>query len=115
MTLTAVPAPAAGVETAYLDGEAVLYDVRRSRPLLLNPTGSAVWMLIDGESTVTEICETLVEIFGGDPDIVRADVVDLLERFGELGLLEGSACLEDRPSVVAPAMAGGPLPPPPVP
>jgi len=87
--LTEVPTPAGGVQTAYLDGEAVLYDVARRRTMLLNPTASALWLLLDGESTVAEIRDTLVEIFGADPEVVRRDVEAGLTQFAEMGLLDG--------------------------
>lgn len=82
-----VPVPADDVRAEYLDQEAVLYDVRQARPVLLNVSASAVWAALDGVASVTQIAEVLAARFGADVDAVRRDVVAAVSAFAELGLL----------------------------
>ena len=84
-----VPVPLPHVCAAYIDDEAVLYDVARARPVLLNVTASAVWAAIDGERTVAEITSMLAELYGADEPTVRPGVTSTLVSFDELGLLQG--------------------------
>lgn len=110
-----VPVPAPGVQTAYLDGEAVLYDVERHQPLLLNPTGSAAWMLLDGELSVRQLIDELSEIFDVPAEVIAEEVTAVVVRFGELGLLRGIEPLDIRDEHGARIPAGGALGAPPVP
>jgi hypothetical protein len=91
----AVPVPCPGVETAYLDGEAVLYQVATAKPILLNVTASAVWMLLDAETPVAGIARELADVFSADPEAVQRDVAIIVERFGEMGLLAGVEAVGD--------------------
>ena len=81
------PVPAGHVSVSYLDGEAVLYDADRTRPVLLNSTAAAVWAALDGTRTVDEIAAELAVRFGAEPQQVAADVDAAVARFDELGLL----------------------------
>jgi len=85
----AVPVPAAHVCTANLDDQAVLYDLERRRPILLNVSASVVWGALDGVHTVAEVASALAERFGVDTAVVLRDVEATIVRFGELGLLRG--------------------------
>lgn len=86
-----VPAHAPHVEVASLDAEAVLYDVRAARPVLLNTTAAAVWGAIDGVRTVSEIAADLAVQFGAEPDQVETDVAATIVSFDRLDLLIGTA------------------------
>jgi hypothetical protein len=82
-----VPSRAPHVEIAHLDGEAVLYDTERVRPVLLNSTAAAVWAALDGLRSPAEIGADLAIQFNAEPSQVAADVAAALASFDELGLL----------------------------
>jgi len=84
-----VPVPSPHVCAAFLDDEAVLYDVRTARPVLLNTTAAAVWATIDGVLTVAQISSVLADRYATDPGTVAPDVEHAIDRFGALGLLAG--------------------------
>jgi thiol-disulfide isomerase/thioredoxin len=82
-----VPHPRAGVEEVIIDGEMLL--VGGGYPLLLNPTGALVWQCLDGEVSLTELIDDLVDGLGADPDQVRNDVLQFVRSLGTSGLLDG--------------------------
>ena len=82
------PRPHPSVETAYLAPEAVLYDMRHRQVHHLNPSASAVWLLIDGEASADDIATELSEIFSAPYDIVRPDVAAAIDDFSARGLLD---------------------------
>jgi hypothetical protein len=84
-----VPQPAAGVHTVELDGEAVLYDERRSRLHVLNPIATLVWSCFDGVSSLDAVIADLAAVFEVDATVVGADVLRLACSLGGEGLLAG--------------------------
>jgi hypothetical protein len=84
---TAAPGPHPAVETAFLAQESVLYDERTGMAYRLNPSASAVWMLIDGQTTVDRLVTEISEIVGAPVDNLRPDVDAVLDQFGAQGLL----------------------------
>jgi len=81
--------PHPSVETAFLAPEAVLWDGRHGQVHHLNPSASAVWLLIDGESSADRIAAELSDIFGTDYAVVRPDVDEAIAEFARRGLLVG--------------------------
>ena len=84
---TVPPAPHPAIETAYLPPEAVLYDERTGRVYRLNPSASAVWMLMDGTADIDDIATDISEIFEIPVEQVRPDVATAMEEFAAQGLL----------------------------
>jgi hypothetical protein len=82
------PRPHPSVETAFLAPEAVLYDMRHHQVHHLNPSASAVWLLIDGVASADDIATELSEIFSAPYDVVRPDVTSAIEDFRGRGLLD---------------------------
>lgn len=58
-------------------GETVLYDEAGDQLLVLNETGAAIWLLVDGERTVQDI----TEVVAGLLDVDRAEVATALDSF----------------------------------
>lgn len=56
---------------------------------VLNPTGSVVWRLLDGEDSVGQLVAELSEAFEVDAAVVTEGVMALLRDLGGAGLLEG--------------------------
>lgn len=87
--LAAAIGPADTLSSVELDGETVIYDESNGSVHLLDPIATIVWSVLDGTSTLEEICADLVETFGADPAQVRGDVVTLARHLGRSGLLAG--------------------------
>jgi hypothetical protein len=83
------PAPWPWISAVVLDGEAVLYDEHTGRVHHLNPSGTIVWRLLDGEATIAEIAAAIAEAAGAEVDVVVADVVGLVTMLGQLGVIVG--------------------------
>jgi pyrroloquinoline quinone biosynthesis protein D len=73
------------------------HDAGRGRWILLAPervltpddTAVAVLKLCDGKRTVEEIVETLAKEYSAPVDVIRADVVDLLQGLADKGYIKG--------------------------
>ena len=84
----------------------------------LNPSASAVWLLLDGATTPAVIADELAEIVGLPADALASDVEAAVADFAAQGLLAGTARAADEDDVAAPVDGdGGPfvLPRPPDP
>jgi hypothetical protein len=117
LAIPSPPAPHPAVETAYLAPEAVLYDERTARVYRLNPSASAVWMLLDGTGDVEAISAEIGEIFDVPVATVRGDVAAAIEQFAAQGLLRtgdepsaaGSGPMIDVPDSVRPMLTSPPV------
>jgi pyrroloquinoline quinone biosynthesis protein D len=73
------------------------HDAGRGRWLLLAPeriltpdqTAVAVLKLCDGKRTVEEIVESLVKEYSAPADVIRTDVLDLLQGLADKGYIKG--------------------------
>lgn len=75
------------VVTVDLNGEAVLYDERSGMLHALNRTANAVWERLDGSASVAEVARALAAEADAAPAIVARDVLRVVRRMSELGLL----------------------------
>jgi PqqD family protein of HPr-rel-A system len=89
-TGSTIPRPHHSVETAFLPPEAVLFDDRHGEIHHLNPSASAVWVLLDGELSIDEVTAELSDIFSVPGDQMRGDVIAAVEDFRTRGLLDGA-------------------------
>jgi pyrroloquinoline quinone biosynthesis protein D len=73
------------------------HDAGRGRWLLLAPerilmpdqTAVAVLKLYNGKRTVEEIVESLAEEYSAPADVIRTDVLDLLQGLADKGYIKG--------------------------
>jgi pyrroloquinoline quinone biosynthesis protein D len=73
------------------------YDTGRDRWVLLAPervltpdqTAVAVLKLCDGNRTVEEIVEALAKEYSAPADVIRADVIELLQGLADKGYIKG--------------------------
>jgi pyrroloquinoline quinone biosynthesis protein D len=73
------------------------HDAGRDRWILLAPervltpdqTAVAVLKLCDGQRTVDEIVAVLAKEYSAPPDVIRADVLDLLQGLADKGYIKG--------------------------
>ena len=65
----------------------VLLGVDAAQPVVVGGTGAYVWTLLAEARTIAELVEVLAEHYEGDPAVITADVVALLETFVEGGVV----------------------------
>ncbi len=111
------PAPHDAIDTVFLEPEVVLFDARDATVVRLNPSASAVWLLLDGASPTAVIAAELAEIVGLSADQLAGDVEAALADFAAQGLLAGTTRLTPEEHVQAAHDTAGPfvLPRPPDP
>lgn len=70
------------------DAQAAIVDAEGKHLLLLNEVGTAVWYLINGRRTVSEIVATVIEALPAPADAVMKDVHGFLDQLRERQLIE---------------------------
>lgn len=103
---TFVPRPVPDLETTELDGELVLLDPRTHRLHVLDPLGTVIWRLFDGEATVDELTADLAYAFSAPAEVVGQDFVSLVAALRAASLIEGSELLVGPPAAGATAPGG---------
>jgi hypothetical protein len=102
MKRPAAPARASEAVTLEFDHETIVYNCQTGAVHRLDATGSIVWKLLEGHSTIDELVTDLSAAFAVDPSVVHNDVRNLLERL-EQGFLLADGPLPEphpRPSVL---------------
>ncbi|GIU86612.1 MAG: hypothetical protein KatS3mg009_1127 [Acidimicrobiia bacterium] len=94
------PRRRAGLCSAVLDGEAVVYDPGDGSLHHLDRAATQVWLRCDGGHTLEEMVAAISAEHGAPPAEVRAGVAAVLGRLAGLGLVSGA------PSASGPAPAG---------
>ncbi len=61
------------------------------RLFMLNRVAEFVWKKLEGETTLAEIRDAVLERFEADPADVRQDMVELVEKLSDLGLISEKA------------------------
>jgi len=70
-----------------MDGTAYILFEDKGKIIALNETGSVVWNLIDGNSTIPRITEKVLDLFDGDSIKIKSSVVMFLEELLSLGAI----------------------------
>ena len=85
--------PAKNPATAWrvIEGEAVILSLDTKAFRGLNPVGSRVWELIDGQRNVDEIVEAVVREFDVTREQAAVDVTAFVRELQEKGLVVGGA------------------------
>ncbi len=71
-----------------LDGEAVVVRQRAAEVLGLDPVGSRILDLLDGETTVAELLDRLAAEYDIDRDRIASEVEVFLEELAAAGVVE---------------------------
>jgi hypothetical protein len=76
-----------------IEGEMILVPIRRRTADLesiytLNETGSRIWELIDGQHTLKEIRDIIVQEYDVTPEETEADLVELMAYLEEIEAVE---------------------------
>jgi hypothetical protein len=78
---------------------AVLYSPQEEVYFGLNPVGVRVWELLPTHQHLDDVCRELCSEYPDAPaDVIRADVAELLEELGKLGLVVTTGVPTPRPS-----------------
>lgn len=70
-----------------IDGDISLYDPQTEQVMVLNHTASDIWLLSDGEHSLTEIVDLLATAYQVEPSAIRDDVEATVASFIEGGFL----------------------------
>ena len=73
-----------------MDDEVVVLDVQQSAYFSVNPTGAALWPLLEKGATRDALIEAVLAEFDVDHGTAEQDVDRFLEDLGRRGLLKGS-------------------------
>jgi hypothetical protein len=76
-----------------IEGEMILVPIRRRTADLesiytLNETGSRIWELIDGQHTLREVRDVIVQEYDVTPEEAEADLVELMAYLEEIEAVE---------------------------
>lgn len=71
-----------------LGDEAAILNLKNTVYYGLNPVGARVWNLVKQSRSVSEIRDTLVEEYDVAAERCERDLLDLLEKMREQGLIE---------------------------
>lgn len=75
------------IESGYLleriDNEITVYHPTLTTCLYLNETGALIWELCDGERSIAEVIDVLVELYPDNRDQIEDDVIVLIRRLLE--------------------------------
>ncbi len=85
-----------GVHGVELDGETVLYDRRRRRLHLLNPSATVIWAALDGSLTGEQLVSELSQAFGVRFQTMHDHVTEVLATLREEGLIRAAGHLGTR-------------------
>jgi hypothetical protein len=73
--------------TADVDGETVMMDAESGHYYNLDPIGSRIWQALAEPMQVDALCESLARDFDAPIEVIRKDVLALLETLAERKLL----------------------------
>jgi hypothetical protein len=71
-----------------IDGDISLYDPQTEQVMVLNQTASDIWLLSDGEHSVTQIVVLLANAYAVKPEAIRGEVEATVASFVESGFLK---------------------------
>ncbi|MGH9677467.1 MAG: PqqD family protein [Candidatus Acidiferrum sp.] len=78
----------AHVLVRFLDKECVLLNLETERYFGLDETGTRMWQLVTAAGSIDTAFQELLVEFDVEPELLRANLTDLLSRLVENGLLE---------------------------
>lgn len=71
-------------------GEAVLLDLGSEQYFGLDPVGTRIWELLDGNATLEAVHRTLCEEYDAPPERIRADLLVLAASLLDAGLAQAA-------------------------
>ena len=90
----------ANVLIRFLDKESVLLNIDTERYFGLDETGTRMWQLVTAAPKIQVAYEQLLDEYDVTPDLLRENLVDLLNRLVENGLLQIADAHVESPSPI---------------
>ena len=88
VSLTDRAAPPAHVMVRFLDRESVLLNLETEQYFGLDETGTRMWQLVTGSPNIDAAYQELLAEFDVEPELRRSNLMELLNRLVDSGLLE---------------------------
>jgi hypothetical protein len=80
--------PSPNVLSRTIGTETILFDLQSSSYYSLNEVGGRFWRLVQDELGTEQILSTLIGEFDVERPALEADIISLVDRLQELGLLQ---------------------------
>jgi len=80
MILNDIPKKNKQVLSKYLDGETFLLELDEGKFFKLDKVGTDTWKLINGKRSISEIINSLQDIYEVEKTKLRKDIEDFIER-----------------------------------
>ena len=87
VSLTDRAAMPAHVLVRFVDREAVLLNIETEQYFGLDETGTRMWQLVTGSPNIDAAFQELTAEFDVDPEVLRSNLMELLSRLVDSGLL----------------------------
>ncbi|MFZ5707767.1 MAG: PqqD family peptide modification chaperone [Pseudomonadota bacterium] len=87
LTLSSVVRAVPDMLTADVDGETVMMDAESGHYYNLDPIGSRIWQRLAEPVHVEALCDSLAADYDAPVEVIRKDVLALLETLNERKLL----------------------------
>ena len=71
----------------FVDREAVLLNIETEQYFGLDETGTRMWQLVTGSPSIDAAFQELTAEFDVDPEVLRTNLMELLSRLVDSGLL----------------------------
>ena len=84
----------------FLDKESVLLNIDTERYFGLDETGTRMWQLVTAAPKVQEAYQQLLDEYDVQPEQLRANLTELLDRLVENGLLQIADANVETPSPI---------------
>jgi hypothetical protein len=78
----------AHVLVRFLDRESVLLNIETEQYFGLDETGTRMWQLLTGSPNIDAAYQGLLAEFDVEPELLRANLMELLSRLVDSGLLQ---------------------------
>jgi Coenzyme PQQ synthesis protein D (PqqD) len=75
----------------HLDGESVLLNLETEKYFGLDAMGTRIWEVVTQSASIEAAYATLVQEFEVEPEVLRANLAELIGRLTENGLLKLSS------------------------
>ncbi len=81
---------------AEIDGEVVVMSIAQGKYVGFDGMASMIWRRLERPQPVAELCDGLIRDFDGSPEVIRADVTELLASLEALDLIVIDAAVSTR-------------------
>jgi hypothetical protein len=88
VSLTDRAAPPAHVLVRFLDRESVLLNLETEQYFGLDETGTRMWQIVTAAPNIDQAYQELLAEFDVDPELLRSNLIELLGRLVDSGLLQ---------------------------